>query len=111
MTARPGLNSFLYRGGLFVIVTFVCLVESWLGWLHHGYECSTLVCEDWHSISNFSNFSNFRIWGAHGQEAIEKSHICVLDAGPTSSETLKNLVLPSECFSPLFLVEQFARHS
>ncbi|KAL3635429.1 NEDD8-activating enzyme E1 regulatory subunit axr1 [Castilleja foliolosa] len=34
-----------------------------------------------------------RIWGEQGQTALEKSSICLLNCGPTGSETLKNLVL------------------
>lgn len=34
-----------------------------------------------------------RIWGADGQDALEKSSICLLHAGPTGAEALKNLVL------------------
>lgn len=34
-----------------------------------------------------------RIWGAHGQEALENARICLLNCGPTGSESLKNLVL------------------
>ena len=34
-----------------------------------------------------------RVWGAHGQEAMENARICLLNAGPTGSEALKNLVL------------------
>jgi hypothetical protein len=34
-----------------------------------------------------------RIWGEHGQSALERAHICVLNCGPTGSEALKNLVL------------------
>lgn len=34
-----------------------------------------------------------RIWGAHGQEALESARICLLTCSPTGSETLKNLVL------------------
>jgi len=36
-----------------------------------------------------------RLWGKHGQKAIEEAHICVLGGGPVASETLKNLVLPN----------------
>jgi len=36
-----------------------------------------------------------RLWGGHGQEALETAHICVVGSGPTASETLKNLVLPN----------------
>lgn len=34
-----------------------------------------------------------RIWGLHGQNALEGAQICLLHSGPTGSETLKNLVL------------------
>jgi len=34
-----------------------------------------------------------RVWGAHGQENLEKSRVCLLNAGATGSEALKNLVL------------------
>ncbi|XP_061348767.1 NEDD8-activating enzyme E1 regulatory subunit AXR1-like isoform X1 [Gastrolobium bilobum] len=34
-----------------------------------------------------------RIWGDQGQAALERSSICLLNCGPTGSETLKNLVL------------------
>ncbi|KAL3700349.1 hypothetical protein R1sor_018371 [Riccia sorocarpa] len=34
-----------------------------------------------------------RIWGEQGQAALEEANVCVLNAGPTGSETLKNLVL------------------
>ena len=35
----------------------------------------------------------FRIWGEQGQAALEKATICLLNCGPTGSETLKNLVI------------------
>lgn len=35
-----------------------------------------------------------RIWGEHGQAALEHASICLINAGPTGTETLKNLVLP-----------------
>lgn len=34
-----------------------------------------------------------RVWGAHGQEALENAKICLLTAGATGSEALKNMVL------------------
>ena len=34
-----------------------------------------------------------RVWGAHGQEALEAARVCLLTAGPTGTEALKNLVL------------------
>ena len=35
-----------------------------------------------------------RLWGEHGQTAMEESSICLLNASATGAETLKNLVLP-----------------
>lgn len=35
-----------------------------------------------------------RIWGEHGQAALEHASVCLINAGPTGTETLKNLVLP-----------------
>ena len=35
-----------------------------------------------------------RLWGAHGQKLLVDSRILLLNAGPTGTETLKNLVLP-----------------
>lgn len=35
-----------------------------------------------------------RLWGSHGQKALSEAHICLLTAGPTGAETLKNLILP-----------------
>eukprot|EP00850_Spirogloea_muscicola_P023917 SM000406S15600 [mRNA] locus=s406:33423:37590:- [translate_table: standard] len=34
-----------------------------------------------------------RIWGEHGQRALESARVCLLNCGPTGSEVLKNLVL------------------
>jgi len=35
-----------------------------------------------------------RLWGQAGQSAVENAHICLLNAGPCGTETMKNLVLP-----------------
>ena len=35
-----------------------------------------------------------RLWGEHGQAAMEDSSICLLNGSATGTETLKNLVLP-----------------
>lgn len=35
-----------------------------------------------------------RLWGARGQRALMESHILLVNAGPTGTELLKNLVLP-----------------
>ncbi|CAN0112177.1 unnamed protein product, partial [Phaeothamnion confervicola] len=35
-----------------------------------------------------------RLWGANGQAALMSAHVLLVNAGPTGTETLKNLVLP-----------------
>ncbi|XP_070823904.1 NEDD8-activating enzyme E1 regulatory subunit [Chaetodon trifascialis] len=35
-----------------------------------------------------------RLWGDHGQEALENAHVCLVNATATGTEILKNLVLP-----------------
>lgn len=35
-----------------------------------------------------------RLWGSHGQRALAEAKVCLLNAGPTGSESLKNLILP-----------------
>ncbi|KAL0590737.1 NEDD8-activating enzyme E1 regulatory subunit [Plecturocebus cupreus] len=35
-----------------------------------------------------------RLWGDHGQEALESAHVCLINATATGTEILKNLILP-----------------
>lgn len=35
-----------------------------------------------------------RLWGQNGQQALEASHICLVNASATGCEVLKNLILP-----------------
>ena len=35
-----------------------------------------------------------RLWGDHGQTALERAHICLVNATATGTEILKSLVLP-----------------
>ena len=35
-----------------------------------------------------------RLWGDHGQNALEKARVCLIGATATSTEILKSLVLP-----------------
>lgn len=35
-----------------------------------------------------------RLWGDHGQEALENAHVCLINATVSGTEILKNLVLP-----------------
>jgi amyloid beta precursor protein binding protein 1 len=36
-----------------------------------------------------------RLWGVHGQSALENAHVLVIGSGGVAAETLKNLVLPN----------------
>uniref|UniRef100_A0A3B4AIT3 NEDD8-activating enzyme E1 regulatory subunit n=1 Tax=Periophthalmus magnuspinnatus TaxID=409849 RepID=A0A3B4AIT3_9GOBI len=40
-----------------------------------------------------------RLWGDHGQEALENAHVCLINATATGTEILKNLVLPIGAFT------------
>ena len=35
-----------------------------------------------------------RLWGDHGQAALEKAKVCMINATATATEILKNIVLP-----------------
>lgn len=35
-----------------------------------------------------------RLWGDHGQAALESAHVCLVNVTATGTETLKNLILP-----------------
>jgi hypothetical protein len=37
-----------------------------------------------------------RLWGEHGQQAMEDCSICLINGSATGTETLKNLVLPGD---------------
>ena len=39
-----------------------------------------------------------RLWGDHGQAALENAHICLINATATGTETTKSLVLPGVGF-------------
>lgn len=41
----------------------------------------------------------FRLWGDHGQDALETAHVCLINATATGTEILKNLVLPGKLVS------------
>lgn len=36
----------------------------------------------------------FRLWGDHGQTALESASVCLINATATGTEILKSLVLP-----------------
>lgn len=38
-----------------------------------------------------------RLWGEHGQAAMEACKVCLLNGSACGAETLKNLVLPGAC--------------
>ena len=49
-------------------------------------------------------FCSVRLWGDHGQEALEGAKICLINASATGTEILKNLILPgSVILSHIFI--------
>ena len=46
-----------------------------------------------HIIGIFPPFES-RLWGDHGQAALESAQICLVNASATGTEILKNLILP-----------------
>ena len=50
------------------------------------------------------DFFSVRLWGDHGQEALEGAKICLINASATGTEILKNLILPgSVVLSQIFI--------
>ncbi len=54
---------------------------------------------DYHAPISFQATDNkydrqLRLWGKEGQQRLAEANVLVLGAGPTATETLKNLVLP-----------------
>uniref|UniRef100_A0A672H068 NEDD8-activating enzyme E1 regulatory subunit n=1 Tax=Salarias fasciatus TaxID=181472 RepID=A0A672H068_SALFA len=45
-------------------------------------------------ISKEKLLATLKLWGDHGQEALENAHVCLINATATGTEILKNLVLP-----------------
>ena len=45
------------------------------------------------------------MWGDHGQEQLEKAHVCVVGASTLGTETLKNIVLPGAVWLSFFAYE------
>uniref|UniRef100_A0A3B4CGN8 NEDD8-activating enzyme E1 regulatory subunit n=1 Tax=Pygocentrus nattereri TaxID=42514 RepID=A0A3B4CGN8_PYGNA len=46
-----------------------------------------------------------RLWGDHGQEALENAHTCLLNATATGTEILKNLILPGRTTARTFSMQ------
>lgn len=42
----------------------------------------------------FKLFCFFRLWGDHGQAALETAHVCLINVTGMGTEILKSLVLP-----------------
>ena len=38
----------------------------------------------------------YRLWGEHGQSALEAARVCLINATATGTEILKNLILPGK---------------
>ena len=46
------------------------------------------------SFHNFRYDRQLRLWGDHGQVALERARVCLIGATATGTEILKSLVLP-----------------
>lgn len=58
------------------------------------HSLGTAVSSEARSMDKAKRYDRgIRVWGAHGQEALEAARVCLLNAGPTGTEALKNLVL------------------
>ncbi|GAB4817852.1 hypothetical protein N2152v2_004898 [Parachlorella kessleri] len=54
----------------------------------------TSNCEPMTNIDKSKRYDRgIRVWGAHGQDALEHAKVCLLTCGPTGTEALKNMVL------------------
>ena len=53
-----------------------------------------LICNHSYYCYGMSAFCVFRLWGDHGQAALEGAKICLINASATGTEILKNLILP-----------------
>lgn len=74
-------------------------VEKWLQFL---IEIETVDRRDSLLIlsGDFQNISDcflYRLWGDHGQTALESARVCLINATATGTEILKNLILPGSC--------------
>ncbi|CAN8285303.1 unnamed protein product [Cochlearia groenlandica] len=68
--------------------------SGWSGGSGSGNKSSLRAKDPTMSEPNKTKYDRqIRIWGEVGQESLEKSSICLLNCGPTGSESLKNLVL------------------
>ena len=61
---------------LYIIVTFDLTAQSMAGRMDKRYD------------------RQLRLWGDHGQAALERARVCLINATTTGSEILKNVVLP-----------------
>ena len=48
-----------------------------------------------------------RLWGDHGQTALEESKVCLINASALGTEILKNMVLPGTGQQSVYLVPVF----
>ena len=43
-------------------------------------------------------FFFFRLWGDHGQSALESACVCLVNVSAVGTEILKNMILPGKYF-------------
>lgn len=44
-------------------------------------------------------FKYFRLWGDHGQSALESACVCLVNVSAVGTEILKNMILPGSNFN------------
>lgn len=67
--------------------------------LHAPCHCTEVKCCCLNTMTAWLHGCAFyRLWGDHGQEALENAHVCLINATATGTEILKNLVLPGKDF-------------
>lgn len=79
-----------------MVVTSVILYSNALKIKDHRSNKKVVFFMRVFKILHLSFFFFFlcRLWGDHGQEALESAHVCLINATATGTEILKNLVLP-----------------
>ena len=53
---------------------------------------------DSNDFLNLSLFLFFRLWGDHGQSALESACVCLVNVSAVGTEILKNMILPGKYF-------------
>lgn len=77
-------------------ISHICCYMLYLIFMkeYFKYHYSNKEVIFWRTLQYSICFLFYRLWGDHGQEALESAHVCLINATATGTEILKNLVLP-----------------